>query len=109
MSIQDSNNKKKIIFQNRLKKLDFDKTFEDIMQNEVDLHDFGTAKIEIQQQSNDINRFASQLHQTLFDVLNFNPALKVINITLGYENNKNDIDFGVAEKKDKLKLLMTSH
>ena len=107
--IQDSNNKKKIIFQNRLKKLDFDKAFEDTMQNEVDVHDFDTAKIEIQQQSNDINRFTCELHQTLFEVLDFNPALKVINITLPYENDKNDIEFGAAEKKDRLKLLMTSH
>ena len=39
-------------------------------------------KIEIQQQSGDINPFTRELHRTLFDVLDFNPAWKVINITL---------------------------
>ena len=34
-------------------------------------------------------------------------ALERINITLAYEN-ESDIDFGAAEKKDGLKLLMTS-
>ena len=43
-----------------------------------------------------------------FDILDFNLALKVINITLAYGNDENNIDFGVAEKKDRLKLLMTS-
>ena len=32
----------------------------------------------------------------------------MINITLVYENDENDIDLGVVEKKDGLKLLMTS-
>ena len=35
----------------------------------------------------------------MFDVLDFNPVLKVINITLAYKNDKNDTDIGIAEKK----------
>ena len=54
------------------------------------------------------NPFTCELHQILFDILDFNPELKVINITLAYENDENDIEFEVAEKKDRLKLLMTS-
>ena len=42
------------------------------------------------------------MHQTLFDVLDFNLALKVINVTVFYENDENDIDFGVPENKDGL-------
>ena len=74
----------------------------------VKFHGYGTAKIEIQQQPGDINLSTCELHQTLFDILDFNPALKVINITLAYKNDENDIDFVVAEKKDELRLLMTS-
>ena len=37
----------KVTFQNRLKKLNFDKNFEDIIKNEIDFHGYGTAKIEI--------------------------------------------------------------
>ena len=44
----------------------------------------------------------------MFDVLAFNLPLNVINVTLAYENDENNIDFGLAEKKDGLKLLMTS-
>ena len=97
-----------MIFWNQLKKLNFDKIFESIIENELDFHDYGTTKIEIKQQPGDINPFTCQLHQTLFDVLDFNPALKMINITLAYKNDENNIDFRVAEKKDGLKLLMTS-
>ena len=94
-----------MIFRNRFGKLKFD-SFEDIIENELDFHGYGTAKIEIQQQPDDINPFTCELHQTLFDVLDFNPGLREINITLAYENDENDIDFGVAEKT--MKLLMTS-
>ena len=73
-----------------------------------DFHGYDTAKIEIQQQPDDINPFTRVLHQTFFDALDFNPAVKVINITLAYKNDENDIDFGVAKKKCRLKLLMTS-
>ena len=59
-------------------------------------------------QPDDVNPFKCELHQTLLDVLYFNPALKVINITLAYQNDENNVDFGVAEKQDVLKLLMTS-
>ena len=45
---------KNVIFRNRLKKLNFDKTFEWIIENELDFHDYGTAKIEIQQQPDDM-------------------------------------------------------
>ena len=38
-------------------------------------------------------------NHSLFEILDFNPAVKVTNITLGYENDENDIGFGVAEKK----------
>ena len=58
-----------------------------------------TAKIDIQQQPDDINPFICELHQTLFDVLDFNPTLEGINTTLAYKNNR---------KKDRLKLLMMS-
>ena len=37
--IEKRNNKKELIFRNRLKKLNFDKTFEDIIENELDFHD----------------------------------------------------------------------
>ena len=40
--------KKKLIFRNRLKKLNVDKTFEDTIENELDFHDYGTVKIEVQ-------------------------------------------------------------
>ena len=33
--------------------------------------------------------------------------MKVVNIPLSYENDENDIEFGVAEKNDGLMLLMT--
>ena len=36
---------KKVTFRNRLKKLNFDKTFEDIIENELDFHGYGTAKL----------------------------------------------------------------
>ena len=45
--IKERNNKKKVIFRNPLEKLNFDKTFEDIKENELDLHGYGTTKIEI--------------------------------------------------------------
>ena len=80
-----------MIFRNRLKKLNFCKTFEDIIENELDFHDYGTAKIKIQKQPRDINPFTCELHQIMFDVLDFNPALTVINITPAYENHENDI------------------
>ena len=93
-----------MIFRNRLKKLNFDKTFEDVIESELDFHGYDTAKIKIQQQPDDINPFMyGLLHLTLSDVLNFNPALKVINITLVYKNDENNI-----ELKDRSKLLMTS-
>ena len=66
------------------------------------------GKIEIQQQPNNINLFTCELHQTLANLLVFSPAFKVINITLANENEGNDTGIGVAEKKDGLKLLMTS-
>ena len=99
---------KKVIFRNRLNKLNFDKTFEDIIESELDFHGSGAAEIEVQQQADDINPFKCELHQTLLDVLYFNPALKVINITMAYQNDENDVDFGVAEKQDVLNLLMAS-
>ena len=108
LAVIEERNKYFDIDRNRLKKLnfEFDKTFEDI-ENELDFHGYGTAKIEIQQQPDDINPFTYELHQTLFDLLDFNPALKVINITLAYESDENDIDFGEAEKNDRLVLIMT--
>ena len=47
--IEERDNKKKVIFRNRLKKVNFDKSFEDIIENELDFHDYGKAKYEIQQ------------------------------------------------------------
>ena len=44
----------------------------------------------------------------MFDILDFNPALKVLNSFLVYQNDENDVNFGLAEKLDVLKLLMTS-
>ena len=49
------------MFRNQLKKLNFDKTFEDIKENELDFYDDGTAKIEIQQQPDAINPFTCEL------------------------------------------------
>ena len=74
-----------------MKKLNFDKTFEDIIENELDFHDYGTVKIEVQQQPHDINPLTCELHQTMFVVLESNPALKVIYMTLAYENDENGI------------------
>ena len=76
-----------------------------MIENEVDFHGYGTAEIEVQQQPDDINPFKCTLHQTFLDVLDVlyvNPALKVINITLAYQKDENDVDFGVAEKPDVL-------
>ena len=106
--IEEKKKKKKVIFRNQLTKLNFDETFESNITNELDFHGYDTVEIEIQQQSDDINHFTCELHQTLYGILEFNPALKVINITLVYENDENDIDLGVVEKKDGSKLFMTS-
>ena len=43
--IEERNNKSKVIFQNRLKKLNFDKTFEEIIKDELYFHGYDTAKI----------------------------------------------------------------
>ena len=80
------------------------KPLRDIIETELDFHGYGTAKIESQLQLGDINPFMCELHQNLFDILDFNPAVKLINITLPYENDENDIDFGVVEQKNGLKL-----
>ena len=90
-----------------MKKLNFDKTFEDNIENELNFHSYGTAKIEIHQQPDDINPFTCELHQTSNDILESNPALKVTNITLVNEIGENDINLREVEKKDGLKLLMT--
>ena len=37
------NNKKKVMFRNLLQKLNFDKTFEDIIKSDIDCHGYGTA------------------------------------------------------------------
>ena len=37
------------------------------------------------------NPLTCELHQTMFDILDFNRALKVINIILAYENDENNI------------------
>ena len=72
--IEERKKKRKLYFEIDWKKLNFDKTFDDIIKNELYFHDYGTAKIEIQQQPDYINPFTHELHQTLFDVLDFNPA-----------------------------------
>ena len=99
-----------MIFWNRLEKFNFDKTFENIIENEHAFHGYVTAKTEIQQQPDDIdvNPFMCELRQTLFHALVFNPALKVTNITLACKNDENNIDFGVVEKRDGLEMLMAS-
>ena len=62
--IEQRNNKKKVIFRNQLKNLNFDdRTFEDIIENELDFRGYGTAEIEVQQQPDDINPFKCELHQ----------------------------------------------
>ena len=43
--IEERNNKKKVIFWNPLKNLNFDKTFEGIIENELDFNAHGSAKI----------------------------------------------------------------
>ena len=48
-------------------------------------------KSEIQQHPHVINPLTFALHQTIFDVLHFNAALKVINITMAYDNDENSI------------------
>ena len=59
---------------------------------------YGTVKIEVQEQPDGINTFVNyiKLCLTLLDV---NSALKVIKITLAYQNDENDTHLGVAEKK----------
>ena len=37
------------------------------------------------------NPLTCELHQTMFDIPDFNRALKVINIILAYENDENNI------------------
>ena len=92
------------IYRNRLKKLNFENlgiTSQVIIENELDFHGYGTAKIEIQQQPDDINPFTCELHQNLFDILEFYPAVKVIislslmkmmKATLTLESRKKKID-----------------
>ena len=45
--IEERNSKKKVIFRNRLKKLNFHKPFENIIENKIDFGSYGTTKIEI--------------------------------------------------------------
>ena len=61
MVIEKRSNKKKVIFWNRLKKLNFDKTFEDLIENELEFHGYGTGKIEIQQQPDDKSPFTCKI------------------------------------------------
>ena len=72
--IEERKKKRKLYFEIDWKKLNLDKTFDDIIKNELYFHGYGTAKIEIQQQPDYINPFTRELHKTLFDVLDFNPA-----------------------------------
>ena len=95
---EEKNDKNKGKFRNQLEKANIDKTFENIIENELDFNGYGTAQVDIQQQPDDVNPFTSELHQTLFNTLDLNPTLKMINITLAYKNNENDIKFGVGEK-----------
>lgn len=57
---------------------------EDIRENKLDFHGYGAAKIEIQLQPDDANPFTCELLQSLFHDLDFNLAVKVINITLAH-------------------------
>ena len=50
------------MFWNQLKKLNFDKTFEKLIENELHFYGYGTGKIEIQQLPDDINPFTGELH-----------------------------------------------
>ena len=45
--IEGRNNKKKVIFQNLLQKLNFDKTFEDIIKSDIGCHGNGSAIVGI--------------------------------------------------------------
>ena len=45
--IEGRNNKKKVIFRNLLQKLNFDKTFEDIIKSDIDCHGYGSAIVGI--------------------------------------------------------------
>ena len=65
MVIEVRNNKKKVIFWNRLKKLNFEN-----IENELDFHGYGTAKIEIQQQPDDITPSMSELHKISYRFYN---------------------------------------
>ena len=64
--IEKANSKKKVIFQNRLKKLNF----KDIIENELDFHGYKNAKIEIQQQPDDINSFMCELREISYGFYN---------------------------------------
>ena len=46
MIIEERNNEKNVISHDWLKKLNFGKTFEDIIENELDFHGYGAVKIE---------------------------------------------------------------
>ena len=43
--IEERNKKKRYLFRNRLKKLNFDKTFKYIIENELDFHGYDTVEI----------------------------------------------------------------
>ena len=44
-----------------IEKLNFDKTFEDLIENELEFHGYGTGKIEIQQQPDDKSPFTCKI------------------------------------------------
>ena len=46
-AIEGRNNKKKVIFWTLLQKLNFDKTFEDIIKSDIDCHGYGSAIVGI--------------------------------------------------------------
>ena len=60
------NKQQKVIFQNRLKKLNF----KDIIENELDFHGYMNAKSEIQQQPDDINSFMCELREISYGFYN---------------------------------------
>ena len=64
--IEERNNKKKVVFRNRLKHFNF----ENVIGNELDFHRHSTAKIEIQQKPDDINPFTCDLRGISYGIYN---------------------------------------
>ena len=83
--LEEWNSKEKALFKNNLKKLEYTKEFKDI--DELSFSSFETAKIEMQESLGGLDRFLCDLDQTLYEILDFNHAIRTINITVQYNDD----------------------